>query len=369
MKALSTPSAFGRHHRPGGNSSGFTLVELLVAMAMFLVIAGAALSLFSEHAPLYNQQQQLSGLNITLRNAVTQMELDVVNAGEGYYPGLNIAAWPIGVTVLNQQPNGTCYNAATHTYAANCFDTLNVIDSDPSTPATHPDPPGASCVATDTSSILFVDVPPAPTWNGTAAAYAASFQPNDRILVLKADGSQMAVTTLTQAGLLSGGKVQLQHNPTGASGSDPLGITTFLANNANDAFKNKLGNTFCNTDWVLKLSTVTYSVDASDPTDPKLTRDTGSGTADIIADQIIGFKIGASLWSGTDSGDTYTFANYGYNGYDPSQIRSLRISLIGRTQPNAFAGRSFSNSFDGGPYQIQGISFVINPRNLSMRDN
>ena len=369
MKTLSTPAVSGKAGRVRGKRSGFTLIELMVALALFLVVAGSAFSLFQAHAPLYSQQQKLSGLNIALRNAITQMQIDVVNAGDGYYPGLNIAAWPTGVTVLNQQPGGTCYDAAAHTYAASCFDTLNVITADAKTPPAHPDPGGSSTVSTDTSSILFVDVPPSPIWTGTAAAYAASFHANDNILVLKADGSQMAVTTLTMDGQLAGTSVQLQHNPTGTSTSDLLGITTFLLNNSNDAFRNKLGTTFNNNDWVLRLATVTYGVDASDPTDPKLTRTQGNGSPDIVADQIVGFKVGASLWSGTDSGDTYTFANYGYNGYDPSQIRSLRISLIGRTPPNTTAGRALNNSFDGGNYLIQGISIVINPRNLSMRDN
>jgi len=58
----------------------------MVSLAVFLVIAGAAFSLFATHAPLFTRQQNISGLNISLRNAVTQMELDAVNAGNGLLP-------------------------------------------------------------------------------------------------------------------------------------------------------------------------------------------------------------------------------------------------------------------------------------------
>jgi prepilin-type N-terminal cleavage/methylation domain-containing protein len=65
---------------------GFTLVELMVAMAMLVVVGGATLSLFSSHAPYFNQQQNMASLNIAMQDAVTQMQLDLVNAGTGYYP-------------------------------------------------------------------------------------------------------------------------------------------------------------------------------------------------------------------------------------------------------------------------------------------
>jgi len=349
--------------------SGFTLIELMVSLAVFLVIAGAAFSLFGAHAPLFSRQQNMAGLNITLRNIVTQMELDVVNAGNGYYPGTDVASWPIGVTVNNSQPNGTCFSPGNQTYSANCFDTMTVITADPQTPPTHPNPPGSSCGATDTNSILFVDAPPAPTWTGTLAAYAALFHGGDQLLLIKSDGSQMATTTLTKDGQVTGAKIQLQHNPTGANAADPLGITTYAATKgASDAFANKLGNQFCQPDWVLKLAWTRYNVDATDPTNPKLTRQVSGNAPEVLAEQIIGFKIGASLWSGTDSGDAYDFKNYNYGDYDPSQVRSLRISLIGRTPPNQFSDVSFRNSFDGGSYQIQAMSIGINPRNLSMND-
>src|SRR5205807_503513 len=104
--------------RPGSRrqSEGFTLIELLVAMAIFMIIGGVAISLVRQHVPLVSSQQNQVGLNINTRNAVAQMQIDVINAGTGYYQGVNIPAWPIGITILNSAPGTGCYNAAAHTY-------------------------------------------------------------------------------------------------------------------------------------------------------------------------------------------------------------------------------------------------------------
>jgi prepilin-type N-terminal cleavage/methylation domain-containing protein len=57
----------------GKRAAGFTLVEFLIAMAMFLVLGAAVLSLFASHAPYFNRQQNLVAVNISMQNAVSQM--------------------------------------------------------------------------------------------------------------------------------------------------------------------------------------------------------------------------------------------------------------------------------------------------------
>jgi len=49
-------------------------------------------------------------------------------------------------------------------------------------------------------------------------------------------------------------------------------------------------------------------------------------------------------------------------------VRSVRISLIGRTAPNYSKAYTFRNTFNSQPYQIQGMTVVVNPRNMSMND-
>jgi prepilin-type N-terminal cleavage/methylation domain-containing protein len=338
------------------SSAGFSLVELMVAMAIFLVVGGAAVELAKKHVPLFTAQQSQTGLNLAMRSGVAQMQIDVVNAGTGYYQGVNIPSWPIGITVLNSAPGTGCFDAATNTYTSTCFDTLNVIAMDQNTPPSNPSDIASNCVST-TSSTLFVT----PVGTTTLSQLAADFHTGDQILLVKSDGSQMTTTILTSDGLISGGKVKLEHNPTGADGTNTIALDPLALSNSADS--NKLGTQFCNTDWVLKIAPITYSVDASDPTDPKLVR-TQNGQPSVIAEQIVGFKVGASVWNGTTD-NTYSFDAASYN-HDWSLIRAVRVSMIGRTPTDM--GSSFRNSFDGGPYKIQSISVVINPRNLSMND-
>ncbi len=338
--------------------AGFSLVELLVAIAIFMVIGGAAVALVKRHMPIFTSQQNQTGMNISLRNAVAQMQIDVVNAGTGYYQGVNIPAWPIAITIVNSAAGTGCYNATTKTYGSTCFDTLNVIAIDQNTPPSNPQDIGANCVST-TSSSLFIT----PIGSTTLTQLAGDFHTGDQILLVKSDGSQMSTAILTSDGQVTGGKVKLAHNPTGVDGTnsvanDPLALT-------NTADSNKLGTQFCTTDWVLKLAPITYTVDATDPTDPKLVR-IGGGQTNVIAEQIIGFKVGATIWNAaTGTDNTYSFDASSYN-HDWPLIRSVRVSMIGRTP--ADWSSTFRNSFDGGPYKIESVSVVINPRNSSMND-
>jgi prepilin-type N-terminal cleavage/methylation domain-containing protein len=353
---------------------GFTLVELLVAAAIFLIIIGAAMTLFTSHLPLFSEQQAQAGLNIAMRNSASQLQLDVANAGSGYYQGINIPDFPISLTIQNNVATSAtpCNTPATFTYGPNCFDQLNVILVDTSTPPAHVNQNGSTCSST-TSSILFAN-PVSPT---TPAQLAADYHTGDQVLVVKSDGSQMTSVVLTQNGQVAGGKVQLQHNPTAADGSG--GDPAYITNNSN----NKLGTNYCASDWVLKIIPVTYKVDTSIASDPKLIREQPSGNSGgdtVLAEQVVGFKVGAILWNNctatctSDDGSTYNYdaSTYASGGsaeaYNYSLVQSVQIELIGRTVPNFSPSYVFRNGFDQGPYQIESASLVINPRNITMNN-
>lgn len=341
--------------------AGFSIIELLVALAVFAIVSAAALQLYSRHIQVYTQQQDLAALNLSLRNALTMMQMDLSNAGTGVFVGANVPSFPIGVTIQNSNGVG-CYNPATNAYTATCFDTFHIVTADNSIPPLHPTDIGTNCVST-TSSTAFAN--PDPTSPLTLAQQAALFSSGDQLLFVKGDGSQMTSVILSQDGQTSGGKIQLQHNPTAADGSggDPL----FITNNTN----NKLGSTFCDNDWIIKLRPVSYRVNAANPANPVLERVEG-GVADAVADQVIGFKVGATLWNGVGTSSeqyTYDASQFGpAPGFDYTLVRSVRISMIGRTRPNREVTYKYRNPWDNGPYQILGGSVVANPRNLSMKD-
>jgi hypothetical protein len=352
--------------------------------------------------PLFSQQQNMVGVNLALQNAVTQMQVDGVNAGTGSYAGTNIPNWPVGITIQNSTPvAGTCGDNAAYTYGSTCFDTLNIITVDPATPPQHL---GAlnGCAATysggGANSTLVLYTPGATT--GQASSLASNYHSTDELLLLKQDGSQMTTIALTANGSSSGSVVTLSFKTTNSDGTnsaanDFLGITTNTG--AADNTHTQLGTSFCNADWILRLQPITYQVNTSNSADPQLVR-IRNGTTDVVADQVIGFRVGAALFS--DSHDTdlatstlavtcfgtadassepTTYYSYNYNAcsygagngasYDFSIIRSIRVSIVGRTTPGAIGNAiTFRNTFDSGPYQIQGLSVVINPRNLSMAD-
>ncbi len=363
--------------------SGFSLLEFLFAMTIFLIITWAVFTLFRRDDPLFNQQENTSTLNLSLQNAITQLQLDVVNAGNGYYPGMQLPNWPIGLTIQNSAnppATGQCGDNATFTYSAACFDTLNVIAMDPNTSPMHTGVTGGCANTTTTSMSL---LPPTGNTSAQNTSLASNFQSGNQVLLVTASGSVMTTVMLTTGGSYSGGYINLNFNATNASGqntaaNDPLGITS---NNtgANDNAHTQLGTSFCNTDWAMRMIPITYRVDDTIPSNPKLDR-VQNGNTDILATEIIGFKVGAALWGDghdTDITNGNNTVTYNYNastfgvtppGYDFSIIRSVRVAIIGRTPPNATSAISFRNSYDQGPYQIQGLSIVVNPRNLSMDD-
>jgi type II secretory pathway pseudopilin PulG len=372
------------------SEAGFTLIELLFAAALFVIIGGAAFELFAQHQPLFNQQQNQAALNISMRNAIAQMQVDIVNGGAGYYNGINIPSWPVGVVINNNvvASGGAC-NTGT-TYGANCFDSFTTIVSDPNTTPVNPLAGASSslpvtagtCASNTTVTSSTTSLYVLPPTGVTAATYAANFYSGDQILLENSSGSAYTTTKLTAAGATSvvNGTtyVLLTHGLTAVGGTnsstdDPTGMSVNSPDLTTD--------TFCATGWVLRLTPIKYDVDiTTNSANPTLRRteliqgNTPAGNGVPLANQVIGFKIGASLINGTTDIPTYNFDSSTFtsasspHGYDYTLVRSVMVSLIGRTPPNADPTYVFRNLFDGGPYEIQGVSVIVNPRNMSMTD-
>jgi len=380
--------------------AGFTLVELLIAVAMFTVISGAAFSLLAQHQPIFNQQQNLAEVNIALRNAVAQMELDVANAGANYYSSVNIPNYPVGVVITNNvQASGDCRSGTPLVYSTNCFDQMAIITADINTLPTTPSNSTGACASTKSASTSTAYLAPtgSPTTGygagagglAAATAAAANYKYNsgtnpDQLLFVKNDGSlyttaKLAAATATATiGTNYFVKVTFGGTDTTTPGlntaaNDPYGMSTHD--------NSLLTDSFCSTnvDYVLRIVPITYKVDLTTPSNPTLLRTVAGQTQTIsqqtLATQIIGFKIGASLFNNVNDTDTttYGFDASSYNNgssvpYNFTLVRSVMVSLIGRTNPNPGPNYVFQNSFDGGNYEIQGVSVVINPRNMSMTD-
>jgi prepilin-type N-terminal cleavage/methylation domain-containing protein len=335
---LKTPAATA--DRKQFAAAGFSLIELMIAMTVFLVIAGATLSLFRQNTSTFNSQQNMAAMNISLRSALTQMEMDVVNAGTGFYNTASISSFPVGMTIQN---------------VAGGSDTLNIVSPDTTVPPSHPDDGTPThCPSTTATSLNLVPIPASGLTPGM-------FSTGDELLLMTgattlSGRNQMTTVVLTGAGAAGpAGAVTVNHTATDGLGQNPADKWNLTTNT--DTSIGELGTTFCQaTDWVIKLSPpIQYLVNGTN----QLVRTQGA-TTDVIADNVVAFKVGATTYTGGTSG-TY---NYGVPAYKYDEIRSVRITLTGSTPPNP--SDPFRNTFNGQPYRISSLSVVVNPRNLSM---
>lgn len=396
--------------RPPQAEAGFTLIELLVAMAIFLTISAALFSLLLQQQQSTQTLQGQVGLNLSLRNAAAQLQMDLTNAGSNFSnPAASIvASWPpLAVTLVNNvvpSSSTPCYTVATSTYlyGPSCFDQLNVINA--ADPGTYPPinatdingggNPSSNCSDTSTATAYG-----RPASGGVSLAQtAAEFKSGDQLLFYKSTGSQITSVVLLKDAEVGTSAVKFTFKPTGglsnpslSDGSnnlsnDPLNISacsgtqpcTLGQINATGSSNTtaRLASQYCANDWIVKLAPVSYWVDTSTAANPVLMR-RQNGVAAEVTEQVIGLKVGAATSNGSSSGGTTTssyiydasqYTNQTNQAYNFGLIRTVRISLIGRTTPNTNPTYVFRNSFDHGPYQVQGISVVVNPRNVNPVD-
>lgn len=367
---------------------GFSLIELLVAMGIFAVIGTAAISLVRQHQPLFSKQQNQAAVNAGMRTALGQMQIDLANAGSDFTGNPVVPLPAFGVTIEAPPVGATCFDPTAKTYGPGCFDTIHIVTLDLNTPPSQTADKSGTTAVSKSSSTIFAT--PVPGSGITAAQLAGDFSAGQQILLIQVDQSNnitgVAATDLSCSGnpasVNSGVDIKLQHNPSGSSCATSTDLGLSLIGNS------KLGQTFTNGSFIVGLGpTITYGVDATNPADPQLYRQVGTGPKVVIADQIIGFKVGSAL-SGpptllntattpptiVDSCDAaqYYFLSPGnlpcpqHNPailLDFTQIRSLKISLISRTVTNV---NDFPNTFDGGRYRVEANSVVVYPRNLAI---
>jgi prepilin-type N-terminal cleavage/methylation domain-containing protein len=406
---------------------GFSLVELLVAMAVFVIVSGAAFSLFGQQAGLVTQQQNFSGVNIGLRNAMSQMEVDMGGAGGNLLAGV-IGAQPFYFSViLNNNIPGTAATCAPNTttwaypIASACFDSLTILSPNDSlakpcgSPAV-PTPPLNLFAPANLSAASTIQANDAINAANNAADLACFKSGDEILLVQPSTGAAcdlsgiavhycMNVAKLTADSTVVGGKINLQLSASGAQASDPLGIV--YQPGGVTYFTAAMANLFpSSSSYAVDLGTgsnaVTYAVQAnpSNAADPQLVRCPTTlctnANAQVVTDQVIGFKVGADLWNGkalgvTGAGDIANFTYDGtkycsdaisgvdctaafpsaYDPYDFTLVRAVRVSLIARTTPktDTTLHTLFLNGFDNGPYLVQQAGAVVDLRNLSNVDS
>src|SRR5262245_3530789 len=69
------------------DSAGFTIMELMVSMAIMLVVTSAVFTLVNPAGPTFRVQPEASDLQQRLRVGVDALQKDLVMAGAGTYAG------------------------------------------------------------------------------------------------------------------------------------------------------------------------------------------------------------------------------------------------------------------------------------------
>lgn len=399
MNMISIHLLRGERRSRGRAEHGTSLLELLIAVALFVVISGVAFTLM-------NQQQNSSlglsgqvGLNMALRNTMSMLQMDLANAGSNFYQDTNIPNPPVGVTILNNvvTAGSSCYNSASSTpYGTNCFDQLNVITVDPTYPTVNAtDSTGGTSETTNcslTNSGVAYGQAGTITATGTAqtlAQTANDYTGNEQLLLVTQNGAQYTSVVLTAKPTVVGSAVKFTFAATTSTGSntlanDPLNISACSGTTPcppATVTTSQLTDKFCGTDYILKLSPITYQVNSTNTTNgvqnPILTR-TQNGTTSTVMEQVLGFKAGGAVWHSPDPANVdITYYNYdassytltpgstGANAYNFADLTSVRVSVIGRTTPSSTNNYVYQNAFDGGRYQVQGMAMVVNPRNMN----
>lgn len=441
MKTLhAAPQRASATHSLSRRAAGFTLIELLVAMVVFLIVAGTAFSAFDQHMQTITEQESLSGVNLALRNATAQLQMDLASAAQNLLQGamsggLAVPPFSAGVIINDNVPavqGGPLANCAptggtwAYPVPSSCFDSITIFA-----------PKGCAVLAMaadkgnenlNTSTTMYATDPDDATLNNVSDA--TCFHSGDELLVIAeasgggtvACGSQASPTswsycitavTLTAQATVPGGAgtdIKLPINVTSSSGarngcpgascSDPLDLLSNARGDNN--FTNALGSYFVpGLAYIVDVGTtsnlITYQVQVNpvSANDAQLERCDNYGCA-VLADQIIGFKVGAALSSGWDSDTTEPdAANYFYDdskycsewvpagasvdcstvpppandAFDYSLVRAVRVSLIARTAPHQDPTlNNFANGFDGGPYLIQQASTIVDLRGISISD-
>jgi prepilin-type N-terminal cleavage/methylation domain-containing protein len=415
---------------------GFSLTELMIAMLVFTIVAGAAFSLFGQQAGVATQQQTLSAVNIGLRNAISQMEMDMAGGGgnmlAGITQGAGVTPFNLSVIINNNMPGvaATCApNTTTWAYptASACYDSLTILSPNTSLVkqcGTGQTPP-LSLTSPSIVNLASASTVTADDANGSAnnAADLACFKNGDEVLFIEPTSSGncdlsgadpnycMNVVKLTADSTLSGGHISLQVSASGSTSTDPLGIV--YQPGGTTYFSNALANTFTDSSnpFIVDLgnasNAVTYSVmtNPNNANDQQLVRCPGTtcttANAQVVTDQVIGFKVGADIWNGKSLTTGNDIANFYYDAseycsdaltgvtctaadgttaapgtytpdpYDYVLVRAVRVSVIARTAPQSdkTVHSVFLNGFDNGPYLVQQASAVVDLRNASNADS
>lgn len=355
--------------------AGFTLVELVVAMAISLVVLLTTLELFNNSQRSYVMQEGVAEVQQNVRTAKLFIERDIRMAGAGI-PNFSFGGVAVYPLEFENNVDGTSGVAATIPNIVEGTDILRVRYQDFSVNGCGTDPAGslASC---DTLSqlTLAANMPTTATvadvnedvtaggWDSGCFCNGTSYTqptPNMPFIVTAADGSQSAVLFLTSTLPLPGFD-RIGNGPNVTY----QGVT----------YENKLLNTFPSGSIInffnpAGIYNALYSIQNQNGV-PCLIRDTGSGSQ-VIAEYIEDLQLAFELDTNDDGLVDATVNDADLTDLQKSQVRMVRINLLARSahaQPNFTGQRPAMEDHLAGvvdSFRRRQLTVTIKVRNLGL---
>jgi type II secretory pathway pseudopilin PulG len=348
---------------PSNKTLGFTLIELMVSMAVGIVVIGAAAELFKSGMDATALVTQQADMQQNVRSALNMVARDVSMAGSGLPPGGLALPYGVGSSLSRYgcDQTSTCYLTA-NTYPTGVVGGTTVSNYmyglipgsttgmkagswTATVPATGAAPDRVTSVYVDYSfplnqySIAFnnaagtsinVTPPATPPAGFPGIISPTGINVGDLILLTNMRGS--AVGEVTDLAAVGGGVVRITF-----ANSDPLNINQSGAASANVAFLAAGAGTAAPPPPTIanRLWAISYYLEVpatSSLQTPRLVRQVSGLKPQPVADNIIGFSLTYDTCDGTTGGPTCAaLSDPIASGFSPSSIHKANIQVIGQS--------------------------------------
>lgn len=365
----------------GKNVRGFSMVELMVAMALGLIVLGAAAELFKSALTVSAVVTEQADMQQNVRSALNMIAKDVSMAGSGLPSGGVALPYGSGTTASRYGCNqsGTCY-LGNHSYPSGTVGLSTVSNymygllpgpnngmeagtGISTVPATGQGADSVTVIYVDysfplnqytatfpTGTSVKFDPPATPPAGFPAILSPTGLNVGDLILLTNNLGSSIGEVTQIAGGNGGGATVTF-------ADSDPLNINQSGAPNGSVASISGGTPTVAYRLWA-----VSYFLEVpNNGQPPRLMRQRNGQTAVPMADNIIGLKFTYDACDSTNTGGpSITCAGLGdpiTSGYSPNQIHKVNIQIIGQSVLSQ-TGKSISMA----------LVSSVSTRSLSFRD-
>lgn len=333
---------------------GFSLIELMISMAIGLLILGAATVLFKRGTDVSMAASQRAEMQDNVRAALNLISKDVSMAGSGLPSGglalpyngtatSSLIACPqTGACYLaaNNYPNGTVGTVTVSNYMYGLIpqpgNGLQAGSPTATIPATGQTPDAITVVYEDYSFPLnqYTASFPAGSTGGSINVAAPATPPAGFPAILDPTGIKVGDLLLlsnnTNGGSFAVGEVTgigAGGSPISFANGDALNINQSAAPNGNINYL-----TGISTVTAVRIYAITYFIqESTNGQPPRLMRQVNGQTAVPVADNIIGLKFTYDVCNGTNAGACDEISNPITSGYSPNNIYKVNIQIMGQS--------------------------------------